>query len=320
MISFIEAKMLFKNQSDLKVYLFFLSITTVLWVFIQFSKRYTRGITYHIRYKGIEKQSELNPSSTQSMMMVLKGNGFRLLAQSLWTPTLTLHQKDFLKDSQGKYFLPTHKRKDFFQSKLFIDAKVIEMALDTIHLVTDKIVRRKICLKAVDQLSYAKGYASDSGISLALDSIWVEGPSQYIDTLRYVFTDPIIDTDIKSNLEGKISTDLSSYPFNLKVSKDKIDWALEVSKITEGQKNIPIELVNVPKNVKLKIFPKQVSVLYKVSLSMFNQVSAADFKVIADYQNATAQTPYLMLSVEDYPNYVSDLRLEDKSVQFIRLK
>lgn len=312
--------MLFKNQSDLKVYLFFLSITTVLWVFIQFSKRYTRAVTYHIRYKGIEKQSELNPNSTQKMMMVLKGNGFRLLTQSLWTPTLTLHRKDFLEDQQGRYFLPTQKRKDFFQSKLFTDAKVIEMGLDTIHLITDKIIKRKVSLKAVERLNYAKGYASDTGISLASDSLWVEGPSQYIDTLGYVHTNPIISSDIKTNIEGSTSIDLTSYPFKLKVSKNKINWSLEVSKVTEGQKNIPIELVNVPKNVKLKIFPKEVSILYKVSLSMFNQVSAADFKVIADYQNATSTTPYLMLSIDHYPNYVSDLRLEDKSVQFIRLK
>ena len=97
----------------------------------------------------------------------------------------------------------------------------------------------------------------------------------------------------------------------------EIQIVLDVKKFTEGTKEIPVEIINVPKNISLKYFPKSIYISYYTSLENFNAIKKNDFRLICNYkdlkENSTFLTPVLTKTSEK----AKSVRLHHEKVEFI---
>ena len=94
------------KPSNVRVFLFFLGCTSLLWILIQFSKNYTREIEVNIAYQELPKGMLLNANSDTTVKLLLQGNGFRLFKYVWNTPLLTFNMSDAIPyDGHQYYFL-----------------------------------------------------------------------------------------------------------------------------------------------------------------------------------------------------------------------
>ena len=106
----------------------------------------------------------------------------------------------------------------------------------------------------------------------------------------------------------------------LKFTHSQVQISAVVERFTEGTINVPINIINIPEGIKLKYYPKEVSVVYYTSLSNFKTISTSSFIVEVDYNSLNAQDTYLIPKIVQQPDKVKNVRLNEKRIEFILLQ
>lgn len=308
------------KKNNVKTFLFFLGFTSLLWILIQFSKNYTKEVEVGIRYINIPEDKIFSDQSDQVLRMTLNGNGFRLVNHSWKKPVLELNMSDASSNIEDQYYFKVNKESTILKDKLEFKGRILRVQKDSLRLQLDLNLEKKIPIIPKYDVQYAVGYGSGKGLVLIPDSIMVSGPAKIIDTLQRMYTESLILKGINQNYSSDLNVDISSLHSSITVATKKIEANILVSKYTEGNQKIPITLNNVPEGVEIKIFPKEISVVYRVGLDIYNEISERDFIVAADYAKASEESSYLTLELVNRPEAIHDVRLQEKQVQFVVLK
>ncbi|WP_299440525.1 YbbR-like domain-containing protein [uncultured Aquimarina sp.] len=307
------------KRNNVKTFLFFLTLTSLLWLFTQFSKNYTKEIEVDIQYTNIPEDRILHDDSDQTLKLILNGNGFRLINHTWSKPQLQFDMANALETATSDYYFYIDKPNESLKGKLNFKGRILSVQKDTLKVKLDINLEKKIPIRISKELQYAPGYGSDKGVVLSPDSITISGPKRIIDTINYVATENLklegLNTDYKTTLPVKID----SLPPRIEVVPKEVTAIIAVSKFTEGSQEIPITLMNIPEGKEIKIFPKEVRVVYRVGLDKYNEISLRDFKVVADYNKVSEDSSFLILELIDMPTSIHDVRLQDKQVQFVIL-
>ena len=313
-------KRLHFDKSNFNTFLVFLLFTALLWLLMKFSKNYTHEIGANITYINIPEDKLLNKASDSVLNLVLTGNGFKLMNYRLFTPKIEVDlQKDAILKSGKGYFL-TRQHRELLKLQLDYDGEIKEMSRDTLHVLFDVNQYKKIPVYLDASISYASGYASKEGLVLVPDSVVINGPAHLVDTTTIVKAHPIVLENVNANQDITVDLDLKKFSANLQVLPNRVQGILEVNKFTEGTLSLAIQLINAPKDTRITIFPKNVTVTYRVSLEGYKDISATDFKVVADYRDKDSGKAFIPLKVKKKAAPVQNLKLQEKQVQFVIVK
>ncbi len=308
------------KKSNVKTFLFFLIFTSVLWLFIQFSKNYTKEVEVSIEYINLPEDRIFNDESDKTLHLTLNGNGFRLIGHNWKKSALKFNIEDATIRRNDDYYFHIDNDFKIVSDKLDFKGRILSVQKDTLHLKLDRNQEKKVPVIVVDSILYAGGYGSDKGVLVIPDSIRISGPAPIIDTIQYVSTEKLKLEGLNANYKAQLKIDATTLPPNTRIFPGQVDAAVMVSKFTEGSQKIPITIQNVPENSEIKIFPKEVTVVYKVALDLYNDINFRDFVVIADYAKVSEESSYLTLELRRKSTAVRDVRLQEKQVQFVILK
>jgi len=307
------------KRNSVKTFLFFLIFTSALWLLIQFSKNYTKEVEIAIRYTNLPEDKIFNEESDQIVRMTLNGNGFRLMNHSWKKPILEFNIDDASSMINDQYYFRLDKGSRILKNKLDFKGNILALQKDSLRLKLDINLQKKVPVQLVQDVKYSVGYGSDKGLVVQPDSIVISGPSKIIDTIKSVNTASLQLEGLNVDYVDELTIDLESLPEIIKIKPDKVTATIEVSKFTEGNQKIPITVKNVPEDTEIKIFPKEVMVVYRVGLDKYNEISPRDFMVVADYAKS-GESSFLTLELFDKPESIHDVRLREKQIQFVVLK
>ncbi len=308
------------KKNNVKIFLFFLLFTSFLWLLLQFSKNYTKEVEVSISYTNLPKDRILNDESDQTIKMVLNGNGFRLISQYWSTSKLYFDLNDAVSKNNNEYHFYLDKETIFIKNKLDFKGKVLRIQKDTLVLKLDVNLEKKIPVKINKNIQFTNGYGSNIGLVAFPDSVTISGPSKIVDTIQFIESNELKLEGLNSNYKTELGLNIDRLPTKVSITPNKIETSIEVSKFTEGSQKVPITLKNVPEGVKINIFPKEVTVVYRVGLDKYNEIYAIDFKIEADYNKVSNDSSFLILELITIPKSIHDVRLQDKQVQYVILK
>jgi len=308
------------KRSNLKTFLFFLIFTSCLWLFIQFSKNYTKEVEVSIVYTDLPDDKIMNDQSDQKLKLTLNGNGFRMLNYSLGNSQVVFNVGEAVSTTEDEYHFYVDKESASLKKKMLFKGKILNVQKDTLRLKTDVNLTKKIPIQVRKKIEYTTGYGSDKGPVVKPDSVMISGPEQVVDTIKYVTTKLIESKNLNSDYNADIGLDIESLPSKVSLDREIVEAHIAVSKFTEGNQEVSITLNNVPEGEKITIFPKTVSVVYRVGLDKYKEITQMNFKVVADYKKAIEGSSFLILELVEFPNSIHDVRLKAKQVQYVILK
>ncbi|WP_299251579.1 CdaR family protein [uncultured Aquimarina sp.] len=308
------------KRNNVKTFLFFLAFTSVLWVFIQFSKNYTQEVAFDVQYTNLPDDRILDENSDQNLKLTLNGNGFRLINYTWRKPSLKFDITNAIEaNEENDYYFYLGEANQSLKDKLNFKGRVLSVQKDTLKVTLDINLKKKIPIRLTKEIEYAPGYGSDEGVVLSPDSIMISGPKRIIDTIYQVTTENLKLDGVNTDYKKILSIKIDGLPPRIQVIPKEVEANIVVSKFTEGSQEIPITLMNVPDGKEVKIFPKEVRVVYRVGLDKYNEINQRDFKVMADYNKLAEDSSFLILELMDMPLSIHDVRLQDKQVQFVIL-
>lgn len=303
------------RRGPLKTFLFFLGFSTVIWIFVQFSKQYTEEIEFPLDYVNIPKDKIIMDGNPKTLELRIRENGFRIAYKRLITPKLQIDLSQAREES-GRFIYDLEQQRSAILNQLNTDFENVYFPKNTIRINYDQREVKKIPIVPDFELNFAVGYSALEEINIQPDSVTVSGPKTILDTLESVSTNHREINNISSDIKGEVGLDNSKLG-GVRFYEDEVTYSLRTEKFTEGQVEIPIEVVNLPENTNIAIFPKDVMVYFQVSLDDFNKVKPSQFKVVVDYQKAGESEEYLLANIVKKPDFINNVRLNENKIQFV---
>jgi len=284
------------SKKNFKTYSFFLVFTAFLWFALQFSKNYSKEIDFTIEYTKVGADRFVKENSDKEVSLTLEGNGFQLLKFFIFNKTLKLDVRKASAKLPTKSYYTGRKMLEVIKSSLNYTGVVTFSSKDTITVRFSKIITKEIPIKVKDNIDFASGFTSLTGITTSKNTVAVRGPEVILDTLKYIETQELQLKDLQKNYEGKIALDVESLSADLKI------------------------ILNVPKGKRVQLFPKEVTVIFGVALKNYPKLTADDFSVVVDMNKAASEGNTLALKLEKSSKMANNVRLTEKEVQFIVIK
>ena len=303
------------KKTDFNAFLFFLFFAVVIWIFVQFSKQYDEVLEIPLEYTNVPPDKLLMEDNPNSLEFRIRENGFTVAWFSLFPPTLTIDLSQTTVEN-GAFRYDLNENRPQLQSQLDLDLGENGFLRDV--LLVDFEQKQEKYLPVIPRLDieYAAGYSAVEGPVFEPDSVRVTGPDNILDTLSRLYTLPLKLSKVKDDKNGILHLDTLELP-NVTFYRNEIAYAVDVEKFTEGKVQVPIEIMNVPRGLNVVIFPKEVVLFYQVNLKDFSKITASDFRVVVDFNNVRGEQDFLIPKVIQKPEFTSNIRLNEKRIQFI---
>lgn len=303
------------RKTDINSFLFFLIFAIVIWVFVQFSKDYNEILSIPVQYTNVPPDKLLKEDIPETVDLRMRDNGFNLAWFSMFPPTLTIDVSKANEES-GKLIYVIDENRFEISNQLNIDFDNSNFIRDAVVIGFEQKQEKKLPVISRIDVAYAAGYSAIEELKLSPDSVRVSGPQNILDTLTALKTFPVSFTKVKEDLAGSIYLDTTALP-NVTLYRSRVNYSVDVEKFTEGKVQVPIELINVPAGLNVVIFPKETVLFFQVNLKDFSKVTASDFRVVANFKNVKENQDFIIPEVVQKPEFTSNIRLNEKRIQFI---
>ena len=305
-----------KNIS--KTFFAFLILSLLIWLLITFSKEYVAQVSLNVSYDELPQDKLLQAAPEKELQIIAKGTGFKLLSTRLFNHSVQLKTGNLSKKGNEKYFLLTSNQKTQIQKQLVSGLLLESFLKDTIFLEIGNLVSKKVPVTPNLKIEYQIGFDAFKPLEIIPDSILVSGPSNQIKAINSLTFQSLSLENVRANFSKKATVLVPQNLKNVKYNTKEVVVNGFVEKYTEGSFTIPFTVKNIPKNVILTTFPKEVKVVFKVDLPRFKSVRENAFTVVCDYVLSEKNGfSYLIPKIISKPDFVKSVKIIPNKVEYL---
>lgn len=308
-----------KNKR-LNIFLLFLFLAFVILIFTKLSKDYTNTIALNVKKINVPDNEVVLKDSTQKLSVTLKTHGFNWLKYYLQIPSIGIDFSNEVYKKQNMYVyaksLSYLNEKKPFQNNV----KLLSINPDTLFFKYDTNLIKKVPITIDTDITFAPGFDVLKNYKTIPDSVTIIGPDEIVQKIKHLNAEKVILKDIKTDISKTTKLVFPEDAANLKFSVNEVTLTANVEKFTEGTITIPVTINNVPQNISIKYFPKEVKVSYYTSLDNFKSITSNDFKVSCDFNSVNESQLILIPKLVKTPENAKYVKLHQQQIEFIILK
>ena len=287
----------FVNKEFL-IFLFFLALSGTFWLLMTLNESYEKELKIPVYLTNIPKNVIITSQSTDSITVTVRDKGFSLLAY------MTNKQKPINSGDMIKAAF----------NQLFGSSRVTGVKPDRIEYFFNYGESKLVPVKLVGKIEPEKAYYL-AGKKVMPEKVTVYARKDMLDSIKYVTTADLnivnFNDTVERVVELKQVKGVKTVPATVKI-------VLYPDILTEQTIEVPITAVNMPEGKVLRTFPSKVRVRFSIGASMYRNVKADQFKVVADYNELQAHPQdKCMLHLKAYPHNVSRCHLVSQKVDYL---
>lgn len=305
-----------KNNKKLRVFLLFLFLSILFWSLIKLSKEYIAEVEFDLSYSDVPQHKLIQNEPDEKVTLTLRTVGFKLLNYGFKRRVLDYSLSEISRKSGSLYFSETRSNTNFLQAQLSAETVVLNVEPDTLYFDLGVKKSKKVDILSEVVFQFKTGFNFVKPFELSAKEVTISGPEKMIDTIDHIYTEPFEINNISESFEQNIK--LISPNDVVVLSAPDIIVSGEVDKITDGSYTIPFEIINLPRNVIISTYPKEVKVVYQVALTDFNKIPENGFRVQCDYkQTEDNGLDYLIPKIVDKPEIIHDVKIVPNKIEFL---
>ena len=301
------------SKGRFRFFLFFLLLSFTFWTSTKLSNTYTVEESFSIIWTNIP--NGIIPSSkNQQMNVSISASGIEILIYRLINKSIniSLSQADF---SREKGLIDLRGQEFFIQKQFFENTKLNILNPLFLEFKFSRLEEKVFTVVPQIEINLRAGYLIDSSLKVTPDSILVRGPKSILDTLNSIQSESIIADDLYENFRKIVS--LRSIP-EIQLSESKVTVEVAVSRYTEKEFLLNVEVINLPLGTRVKLFPPKAKVRVTLPLSVLRTIKTSDFNLVVDYNNIFKDAEKkLDLIMIRRPSSVKKVILEPKKVNYL---
>tara|TARA_Y100000385_G_scaffold140064_1_gene145492 strand:- start:314 stop:1276 length:963 start_codon:yes stop_codon:yes gene_type:complete len=301
------------SKRRFRFFLFFLLLSFTFWTSTKLSNTYIVEESFSIKWINIPN-GIIPFSENQQMNVSISASGIEILIYRLINKSIniSLSQADF---SREKGLVDLRGQEFFIQKQFFENTKLNILNPLFLEFKFSRLEEKVFSVVPQIEINLRAGYLIDSSLKVTPDSILVSGPKSILDTLNTIQSESIIADDLYENFRKKVS--LRSIP-EIQLSESKVTVEVAVSRYTEKEFLLNVEVINLPLGTRVKLFPPKAKVRVTLPLSVLRTIKASDFNLVVDYNNIFKDAEKkLDLIMIRRPSSVKKVILEPKKVNYL---
>lgn len=318
---FRRVKITVRFNKRLTAFLICIFIAGLFWFLNALTKNYNTVLSFPVAYQNLPENMVLTRKLPQNISLLLNAEGYHLLSHQLKfnRDTIYIDVSNLNIRANGKIYeakMPTVTRFDKIASQLSPEIKITRIVPDTIYFSFGNKKSKNVPVKINASITFEKQYRLKDKISYKPASIQVEGLDRLVDSIKVLETDSLILNQLNKSVSGQLSIQLPDQYKSLVLSSNHVMVNVPVEQYTEASMEVPIEVINLPGNLTLKIFPEKVKITYWVAFSDFDRVLEDHFKAIVDYGKLN-NTNRLNVEIRQLPGFVTVAKITPSKVEYI---
>lgn len=318
--SFIKRHRELQLQRNVVTYGVCLLIATSLWFLNALNKIYVTEISYPVRYTDFPKGKLLVSELPQEMTLEIKAHGFALLRYKISTSFLpiifsinTYSDGIIEKNNLLSFTVNTAQVKERISAQLSQDIELLNIKPSSITFEFSQFVHKT--LPVIPRINYSlkKQYILKKDVSVTPSTIAIEGPAAIVDTLQAIYTKPLNYDNLSKNIDKNIRLqEIQGVQFD----SEEVRLQLEVERYTESRKTLPLNVINLPDSLQMRLFPGNIAVTFDVGLSHYDSTTDSCFMFYVDYNEISSSTT-LTVHAGKKPKHIKDLVYSPEEVEYL---
>lgn len=299
-------------NKNLIIFVFALSISTLLWFIYKFDKEYISSIYCKPTLINLPEDKILKKPLPDTFYVVVKARGWDILRIKYARTSLVLaidysHYKN-------RHFVLSSNLKKNIKGHLIGEVEVLQISPDTIFFDLDNQMEKSVRVIPDYEIEYRKQYGLSGEAKTFPDKINISGPASIVKHINLLKTEKLILKDIHKTVVRTVA--ITTNPeANIILNTPKVKIEIPVEKTTEGHFMIPVEVIGT-KAKGMKLIPDKVKVSFQAPISIFNEIEPSAFSVYVD-PSSGEKKGRLKVYYTVSGKYIYKIKVEPELVDFI---
>jgi len=299
---------------EIMVFLLFLIVAVAFWLSQTFKDHTTVNLEYELKIVNVPKNLIFTSEVPSTIAVAVSGRGFTIL--------------QYVMNKQHKVLNVDYNDLPKMGGTLTIDNYVWKKALtkelpkgvtpQTVNPATVDLYYSMGEHKQIPIVFQGKIRTSDEymlcGIELQPKYVDIYAPPSIYDTIKVVYTEPYIANNVEDTLQIHLALNKIK---GVKMIPDTVSVKACVDLFTAKTVKVPIYCENIPHNRILRTFPLMADVTFRVSATMFNNITEDDFVIVVDYNTIKTQDRKCKLIIRESPKGISNLKVTPELVDYV---
>ena len=313
-------KLFGKRSHELLVFCFFLAVSFGFWLLQSLNETLEREMTVRLELENVPEDVVIIDSLPSSIGVTLHDRGVILARQSISNLFRPKRIKvDFTKYDTGKsdaeVYISSADIERLLRRNLVVSTKIQAIRPDTLRFSYNHGLSRILPVKLVGTLKASLQNYIQS-IRVEPESVKVYAPKAILDTMQVVYSEPF-EFDELSRAES-FRVPLREQKL-VKYDPAQVNIKVGVGYYTEKTIKVNVVGLNFPAEKKLRTFPAQVNVTFKVESGRYDKIRSEDFVVATTYEELldNTESSKLSLRLNSMPEGVSNVRISPAEVDYL---
>lgn len=312
-----EGKVRFNERAY--IFLFCLLLSTFFWFLSALSQEYTTNLSIPLLYDSMSDEFVLEKDPLKELTIQVSGSGFELLGEqiSLNRNKIEVDLEAARLGKNKSFYILSNSLREKIRKELDPDLNLLNITPDSVPLKSQKRIRKKVAVHFNSAITVEKGYGIRREAKIKPDSIWLSGPTSFIDTVKRVETELLKASKLSDTLQKSISLLKPKNIRGIQYEENRVDVLVEIEKYTEKSLLLPIRLDSNSSSFNIRTFPAQVQAYFLVPLSQYQQLNENRLVAQLLLEQDIEKSKKLKVQINNIPEFAKLNRIEPEYVEFI---
>jgi hypothetical protein len=318
-----DTKSLFtRYKPGRRFYVFVISLflASGFWLLNALNKTYREEIEITLKYINLPEDRAFSPVPHRNIKIELSGDGYSLIqfrdVAEEDTVVIDVSTLNFVSiEKKKRASIPTSLIINDLKSEFSNNMNVTHISRDTIEIITERGISKELKVKPNYSVTLAKGMVLKKPIYVSPEWVNTHGPMSVLEEMIELTTVHIYLDEISEYQEIETQLSYNSKLLNPEFRSVKI--IAEVEALTEGEIEIPIHVVDIPKGKRVRLLPQIITLKYSTGLSHYDLITPELFEVVVRYEDVLKNPSKLPVTIRTYPSYVNIIQYIPERVDYL---
>ncbi len=299
------------NGKNILIYLLCVCTAAVFWLFLSLDTEVQRDIDVPIALDNVPDSVIIIGNIPPVVNVSVQSKASQLLKFSWGKPSvMKLNYHEYLKRdhvlSISRQKLDARLRDYFGQG-----VRIVSFRPDSVKIYHTSEPGKRVAVRLDADIQPKLQYTMGD-ITLSMDSVMVYSTTGIPSDFRSVATERIVKSGLTDTTSFEVK--IKAVP-GMRIIPDHITVTVPVEPLISKRRNISIEVINQPADIKTITFPSTVEATYLVPMSAFN--TDYQIKAYLDYQQIDRKSSYARIKLSAIPGVYRNVTLSADSVEYV---
>lgn len=296
------------------VFLIFLFVAVLFWFLQTFKENTTAYINFELELTGVPKNVILTSDLPEEISVTVAGRGFSIIDYLTKTERRKLTvDYSMLQNDGDKLLIDNATWKRLLNRALGSSLTFVSVNPSILEIYYSTGAHKYVPVEFGGKVKVEDQHVL-CGIEINPLYVDIYAPDAQFDTITTIRTERVSFTQLKDTTLVRLKL---APPRGVKCIPDSVSANICVDLYTTKKLQLPVFFENTPDNIIVRPFPSTVGVTFRVSSSLYADITENDFALVVDYNTIKPGDKRCQLIMRSQPEGISNVQLALSSIEYI---